>query len=99
MSTVIDARGVGKQYVRQAVLAPRYRTLNSAIAQWGARLVGRAETSSGEERFWALKDVSFTIAEGEVGGVIGHNGSGKSTLLKVISRITAPSAGEIRLEG
>ena len=99
MSTVIDARGVGKEYIRQAVLAPRYRTLNSAIAKWGARLVGRAETSSGEERFWALKDVSFTIAEGEVVGVIGHNGSGKSTLLKVISRITAPSAGEIRLEG
>jgi lipopolysaccharide transport system ATP-binding protein len=100
MSTVIDARGVCKEYVRQAVLAPRYRTLNSTIAQWGARLLGgRAETSAGDERFWALRDVSFTIEEGEVVGVIGHNGSGKSTLLKIISRITAPTAGEIRLDG
>jgi lipopolysaccharide transport system ATP-binding protein len=46
-----------------------------------------------------LKDISFTIAQGEVVGLIGGNGSGKSTLLKVISQITAPTAGEVRLRG
>jgi lipopolysaccharide transport system ATP-binding protein len=49
--------------------------------------------------FWALKDVSFDVQEGEVLGIIGHNGAGKSTLLKLLSQITEPSGGEIRIYG
>jgi lipopolysaccharide transport system ATP-binding protein len=49
--------------------------------------------------FWALKDVSFDVNEGEIFGIIGHNGAGKSTLLKILSRITEPSAGELRIKG
>lgn len=49
--------------------------------------------------FWALKDVSFHVKEGEALGIIGHNGAGKSTLLKILSRITEPSSGEIRIRG
>ena len=49
--------------------------------------------------FWALKDVSFHIKQGEVVGVIGSNGAGKSTLLKILSRITVPSEGRIRIDG
>lgn len=49
--------------------------------------------------FWALKDINFTVNEGEVLGIIGKNGSGKSTLLKILSRITAPTAGEVRIRG
>lgn len=48
---------------------------------------------------WALKDISFNVGEGEVVGIIGKNGAGKSTLLKLLSRVTAPTTGEIRARG
>ena len=51
------------------------------------------------EEFWALKDVSFSVGEREVVGLIGKNGAGKSTLLKILSRITEPTSGEIHLHG
>ena len=54
---------------------------------------------SPRETFWALDDVSFDVRKGEVLGVIGRNGAGKSTLLKILSRITPPTKGEVRLYG
>ena len=56
-------------------------------------------TKGNSDFVWALKNISFNVAEGEVVGIIGKNGAGKSTLLKLLSRVTSPTAGEIRARG
>ncbi|MBU3968888.1 ABC transporter ATP-binding protein [Patescibacteria group bacterium] len=59
------------------------------------QILGKIEN----EEFWALKDINLTIKKGEIIGIIGANGAGKSTLLKLLSRITPPTTGEIKLSG
>jgi len=101
MAAAIEVLGVSKKYFRGVHLT-HTTLLSGAISQWGKRLLGKGDDDYSpvdQEPFWALQDVSLTIERGDVVGIVGRNGSGKSTLLKIISQITAPSTGEVRLNG
>jgi len=64
------------------------------------RTVGETDHGNRDgEEIWALKDVSFTVEQGEVLGIIGRNGAGKSALLKILSRVTAPTPGKVKVKG
>lgn len=94
----ITVENVSKHYVihHQA----RADTLRDALAHGARRLWGRLKQGNlQQEDFWALRDINFEVKPGEVLGIIGRNGAGKSTLLKILSRITEPTAGRIRLRG
>jgi lipopolysaccharide transport system ATP-binding protein len=98
--TVISVRNLGKKYRLGVTLSPD--TLRDHIMHAASRLLGRGNGEmrhAQDDEFWALKDVSFDVQQGDVLGVIGPNGSGKSTLLKILTRITEPTEGEVRLKG
>lgn len=94
-SPVIQTLDLGKRYQLGADHAGGYTTLRDAV---GTMLRGGSAPVEREE-FWALRNVSIEVPEGQVLGIIGANGAGKSTLLKVLSRITEPTEGEVRLRG
>ena len=99
----IKIRGLGKKYHIGEKLPQRSLTesIKTAVRfPWKmAKSMFTGKVLDQREEFWALKDVSFDVKEGEVLGIIGRNGAGKSTLLKVLSRITTPTEGEVELFG
>jgi lipopolysaccharide transport system ATP-binding protein len=103
MNAVIKIDGLSKRYALQRNM-PRYSSLRDELTQRTrdgiGRLLGRSRPeNSPTEEFWALKDVSLSIGQGDRVGVIGRNGAGKSTLLKILSRITDPTEGSIDIVG
>ncbi len=105
MSIAVSVEGISKEY--------RLGTINNGrlyrdIQSWFARRRGVDDpwTKIGEQakpgrrdRFWALKDVSFQVKAGDRIAIMGRNGAGKSTMLKILSRITAPTEGTIKVKG
>ena len=107
-NTVIEFNNVGKQYILGTIGTG---TLSQDLNRWWASIRGKEDpylkigetndrTQKGESRFvWALQDINFKVEQGDVLGIIGKNGAGKSTLLKILSRVTSPTTGDIKIKG
>lgn len=102
--TVIEVVDLKKQY-RLGTIGGG--TLTHDIQSWWARKRGKEDPNlmlgqdyrGGNETFWALNGINLKVEKGEALGIIGANGAGKSTLLKILSRVTAPTEGEVRIQG
>lgn len=107
-NTVIEFNNVGKQYILGSIGTG---TLSQDLNRWWANIRGKEDpylkigetndrTQKGDSRFvWALRDINFKVEQGDVVGIVGKNGAGKSTLLKILSRVTAPTTGDIKIKG
>ena len=98
--SVIRVHNLGKQYRLGQTVG--YKTLRESLTDGVRSIFGGKRDQKAEDQsndFWALKDVSFEVKQGEVVGIIGRNGAGKSTLLKILSQITEPTEGYVELDG
>ncbi len=101
-NSIIEVNNLSKSYTISHEGRERYTALRDVMAQKAKKIFSFPKSltsSSTKEEFWALKDVNFKIEQGDRVGIIGRNGAGKSTLLKILSRITEPTNGEIKIKG
>src|SRR3972149_7192005 len=99
MKPIIEVKNLSKVYRISHARKP-YHTLREdliEVAKTPIRFLRGHRTD--KEKFWALKDISFDVSQGEVLGIIGKNGAGKSTILTILSRLTDPTSGRAVLPG
>ena len=102
--TIIRVENLSKSYIlgHQNSKKESYKSLRESISNTVGSIFNRSHDEIADvnlEEFWALKDISFDVKQGDRLGIIGRNGAGKSTLLKVLSRITEPTSGRISIKG
>src|SRR5215207_3229113 len=96
----VGFENVSKRYPRGGIQRPRYASLRHDLASIGTRAKARLRGRNAHEHgTLALDDVSFEVEEGESFALVGPNGAGKSTALKLVSRISSPTDGTVRLRG